>query len=428
MADNWALLFARQLALESSSPLAVVFTLSASFLGAAARQYEFMFGGLQELESKLRMNGIPFFLLTGDPPEELAGFAKKLGAGAVVADFDPLRIKRQWKEEFLKSSEVPFHTVDAHNIVPAFYVSDRMEYGAYTLRPKINRLLGSFLHPFPFPFFSPVERKERAIPANTGFLESDPVDWQAVRRSLELDPFVAPVKGTVPGESSALEVLDDFIHNRLDHYAAQKNDPGVRAVSALSPYLHFGQLSAQRVALEVLRERPGDENTSAFLEELIVRRELSDNYCLYNPDYDNLKRIPAWAEGTLKQHRKDEREFIYERADFEFARTHDDLWNAAQLEMVKSGRMHGYLRMYWAKKILEWSPAAEQAMAVAVALNDRYQLDGRDPNGYAGCAWAIGGEHDRAWAERPVFGKIRYMNRNGCQRKFDTAAYIREWT
>ncbi|MBN2520958.1 MAG: hypothetical protein JXB17_10665 [Bacteroidales bacterium] len=169
------------------------------------------------------------------------------------------------------------------------------------------------------------------------------------------------------------------------------------------------------------------ENTEAFLEELIVRKELSDNYCYYNVNYDSYEGFPEWAKQTLKIHRYDEREYVYELIDFESANTHDDLWNAAQIELIETGKIHGYMRMYWAKKILEWTKSPEKALKTAIYLNDKYAMDGRDPNGYTGCAWAIGGVHDRAWSERPVFGKIRYMNCNGAKRKFDVEEYISKY-
>ncbi len=162
----------------------------------------------------------------------------------------------------------------------------------------------------------------------------------------------------------------------------------------------------------------------AFLEELIIRRELSDNFCFYNPRYDSFDGFPEWARKTLNEHRKDRRPYLYSLEQFETAQTHDKLWNAAQTEMVKRGKMHGYMRMYWAKKILEWTPSPEVAMEVAIHLNNRYELDGRDPNGYAGIAWSIGGVHDRAWNERNIFGKIRYMSYNGCKSKFNIEGYV----
>ena len=189
-----------------------------------------------------------------------------------------------------------------------------------------------------------------------------------------------------------------------------RNDPLKNGQSGLSPYLHFGQIAAQRVALEVMGSAGPTDARKAFLEELIVRRELSDNFCFYNPRYDRVDGFPAWARATLDRHRRDPRDYLYTPEQFEQARTHDDLWNAAQREMVRTGKMHGYLRMYWAKKILEWTPSPEEALKIAITLNDRYELDGRDPNGYAGIAWSLGGVHDRPWGERKVFGMIRYMS------------------
>ena len=210
----------------------------------------------------------------------------------------------------------------------------------------------------------------------------------------------------------------------MDGYSTLRNDPNESGQSNLSPYLHFGQLSAQRVAIEVMKSPASDEDKSAFLEELIVRRELSDNFCFYNPHYDATEGFPNWAKETHRIHSDDKREHTYALKEFEQGKTHDPLWNAAQMELVITGKMHGYMRMYWAKKILEWTSNPEEAMRFSIYLNDKYSLDGRDPNGYAGIAWSIGGVHDRAWGERSVFGKIRYMNYNGCKRKFDVAKYI----
>ncbi len=217
-----------------------------------------------------------------------------------------------------------------------------------------------------------------------------------------------------------------FLSQKLAAYNERRNDPTLDGQSDLSPYLHFGQVSAQKLAWEVRRRALDTPSGDAFLEELIVRRELSDNFCLYNEKYDSFEGFPAWAQKSLNAHRGDKREFLYSPKQFENAATHDELWNACQREMVQRGKMHGYMRMYWAKKILEWSASPEEALATAIDLNDRYELDGRDPNGYAGVAWSIGGVHDRAWFERPVYGQIRYMNANGCKAKFDVASYLRK--
>jgi len=221
-----------------------------------------------------------------------------------------------------------------------------------------------------------------------------------------------------------LKHMRNFIANKLKDYDLNRNDPILNGQSNLSPYLHFGQISAQRVALEIINQPIDETSKNSFLEELIVRRELSDNFCHYNLNYDTTEAFPAWAKKSLENHIYDKREYIYTLEQFANALTHDDLWNAAQLEMVKYGKINGYLRMYWAKKILEWTESPEKAIEIAISLNDKYQLDGRDPNGYTGIAWSIGGLHDRPWNERPVFGKIRYMNYNGCKRKFNVAKYI----
>lgn len=409
--DNWALVFAQELAIERSSQLTVVFCLAPSFGDATLRQYAFMLKSLRHVESRLDKLGIPFFLLTGFPYDEVPAFLKSNNAGALVTDFDPLRIKREWKERVVGAIDIPAYEVDAHNIVPCWVASSKQEYGAYTFRPKLQRLLPEFLDdfptisPHPFRWNGPVDK----------------IDWKAAETFLTVDRSVSEVHWIEPGEYAASRVLRQFIDDKLADYPLRRNDPTQDGQSNLSPYLHFGQISAQRIALEVDRSGLVAED---FLEELIVRRELSDNFCYYNRAYDTTACFPDWAKRTLDDHLNDPRPEIYSVDELENARTHDPLWNACQTEMIKRGKMHGYMRMYWAKKILEWTPTPEDAMRACIYLNDRYELDGRDPNGYTGIAWSIGGVHDRAWKSRPIFGKVRYMSYNGCARKFDTVKYI----
>ncbi|HYQ48009.1 MAG TPA: deoxyribodipyrimidine photo-lyase, partial [Thermodesulfovibrionales bacterium] len=407
--DNWALLFAQELALQAKVPLIVVFCLVPEFLNATIRHYGFMLRGLEETLHALSRKNIPLLIVQGEPGMSLPKFLRRHRAAALVTDFDPLRIKSTWKSEVASAITVPFHEVDAHNIVPCRYVSQRMEYGAYTLRPKILKCLPEFLTSFP------KLRKHPFLPSSAPPILHLP----ELLSSLPIDRSISEVDWPGPGEEQAMKVLRRFLGAGLAEYDNARNDPNRSGQSGLSPYLHFGQLSAQRIAMEVLAAKAPKHAKDAFLEELIVRRELSDNYCLYNPDYDSFEGFPAWARKTLNDHRRDRRDHLYPLEEFERAETHDPLWNAAQREMVSTGKMHGYLRMYWAKKILEWTESPEQAMKFAVYLNDRYSLDGRDPNGYAGIAWSIGGIHDRAWGERPIFGKIRYMSHNGCRSKFD---------
>lgn len=417
VADNWGLLHAQQVALERTQPLAVVFTLADSFLGAGLRQYGFMLRGLEQVAARLGELNIPFFLLCGNPPDEICRFVRTHAAGAVVSDFDPLRIKRRWREQVAAECGCACIEVDGHNVVPCRFVSPRQEFGAYTLRPKLHRLLTEFLTGFPR-----LERHPHDFPLPAPrFSADDLLD------ALPLDRRAGEV-AVSPGEGAAHERLHGFIEHGLERYETLRNDPNADGQSGLSPYLHFGQIAPQRVAFEAARAAGGTLSGDAFLEELIVRRELSDNFCWYNASYDEVGGFPEWALKTIAGHRNDRREYLYPLDQFERAATHDRLWNAAQREMVTTGRMHGYLRMYWAKKILEWTASPEEAMADAISLNDRWQLDGRDPNGYAGIAWSIGGVHDRAWGERPVFGKIRYMNDNGCRRKFDVDRYIDFWS
>jgi deoxyribodipyrimidine photo-lyase len=352
-------------------------------------------------------------VLLGEPVPELLCFIDEYNPSCLVTDFDPLRIKREWKQEIVKQISIPLFEVDAHNIVPCQFVSQKEEYGAYTLRPKINRILSQFLTDFPIP------ETQVNNPYAAHF-----TDWDRIFTDLNADASVSIVHNFRPGAGEAKKRLHEFLEQKLDFYIANRNDPNGNALSDLSPYLHFGQISAQRIAYNLLKAHAENENATAYLEELIVRRELADNFCFYNPHYDSVSGFKEWALSSLRKHQTDEREYIYSRETLEAATTHDALWNAAQTEMMKTGKMHGYMRMYWAKKILEWTPSPEIALQTAIYLNDKYLLDGRDPNGYAGCAWSIGGIHDRAWGERPVFGKIRYMNLNGCKRKFDVDSYI----
>ena len=412
--DNWALVHAQEIALSKGEPLAVVFCLVPSFLNAAARQYGFMLKGLEEIEEDLARLDVPFLLLEGSPEKEIVRLIDGCRASTFVTDFDPLRIKRGWKKAVGRRISIPFYEVDAHNIISCFSASPKQEYSAYTLRLKLKKLLPKSLKDYP-----PFRRHSVKWPAR-----NEGVAWRKVEKALRVERSIPEVQWIIPGEKAARKHLAHFIEKKLASYDNARNDPSKDVQSDLSPYLHFGQLSAHRVALEVQKCKAPNKAKNSFLEELIVRRELADNFCFYNPNYDSFEGFPEWAKKTLDDHRNDEREYVYSREQFEKAATHDDLWNAAQMEMVKVGKMHGYMRMYWCKKILEWSKSPEDAMRIAIYLNDSYELDGRDPNGYAGIAWSIGGVHDRPWPARAVYGKIRSMSYAGCRSKFDVQAYI----
>jgi deoxyribodipyrimidine photo-lyase len=253
--------------------------------------------------------------------------------------------------------------------------------------------------------------------------KSEPISWSSLYKNLTIDSKITSVSWMQPGEEKAKERLN-YLLKSLKDYHINRNNPNLNALSNLSPYFHFGHLSPQKVAFEIKSSSLPEEDKNVFLEEMIIRRELADNFCEYESKYDFFEGFHPWAQKTLNEHRNDEREYLYPAEQFEEGETHDPLWNAAQLQMVKLGKMHGYMRMYWAKKILEWTPSPEIAMQIAIDLNDKYELDGRDPSGYTGIAWSIGGIHDRAWFERPVFGKIRFMNFNGCKSKFNVKQYI----
>lgn len=396
--DNWALLFAQELALQRSASLSVLFCLDPHYPSARKAHFEYMLSGLNRCQVELARKNIAFHLIQGEPAELVPAYVKETQTCLLVSDFSPLSISQKWKETVEPILPVRHVEVDARNIVPCFVASNKKEYGAYTIRPKIHRLLDHYLtdipplqiHPHLFTPLKPVED-------HTGLLKEHP---------LSLDPK---------------DILKHFLDEKLEHYHL-RNDPNADVTSRLSAPLHFGQISSQRVALEVMRTHKPEHG---FLEELIVRRELADNFCFYEKNYTKVTAFPDWALKTLNDHIQDPRDYLYEFSELESAATHDALWNAAQNQMVHSGYMHGYMRMYWAKKILEWAPDPQTAMDYAIGLNDTYSLDGRDPNGYAGIAWSMGGVHDRAWTERPVFGKIRYMNYNGCKRKFDVDLYVK---
>lgn len=375
--DNWAFLYAQRLALKLELPLVVVFCLVPTFLNATLRHYKFMLSGLEEVSEECTELKISFQLLSGSAKERLPAFVKDHDVAAVVCDFAPLRVPMQWVEDVKTKlpTTVPLIQVDAHNVVPVWTASDKQEYGARTIRNKINSKLQEFLTEFP-PVIEHKFELKNALPC---------VDWKKAYASLECDMTVDEVADVKPGYRAACAQLEEFATKRLKLFGEKRNDPTINALSGLSPWFHFGQISVQRCVLAIRRyKKKLPESVDAFCEEAIVRRELADNFCYYNKNYDNLKGLHDWAAKTLNDHRKDKRSPCYGVEEFEQARTYDDLWNSAQIQLVKEGKMHGFLRMYWAKKILEWSESPEKALEIAILLNDKYSLDGRDPNGYVG--------------------------------------------
>jgi deoxyribodipyrimidine photo-lyase len=398
-------------------PVVAGFGLTEKFPEANLRHYAFMLEGLEEVRKGLYDRGIQFVLVHESP--ELAATRLAEEAALVVADRGYLRIQRQWRNHVAKNAPCAVIQVESDAVVPVETASPKEEYTAGTLRPKMERILASYLVPLQ-------ERPVRKDSLSLRLDADDERDGRALLARMKIDRTVPPVKTRRGGTERANALLGEFIAGKLRRYDELRSDPGLDFSSGLSPYLHFGQISPLAVALRVRAARgvPAAARKS-FLEELIVRRELSMNFVFYNERYDGYECLPDWARKTLAEHAKDRREALYSSEQWERARTHDPYWNAAQKEMVLTGRMHNYMRMYWGKKILEWSRSPEEGYRTALRLNNRYELDGRDPNGFAGVAWCFG-KHDRAWAERKVFGKIRYMNDAGLKRKFDMDAYLKK--
>ena len=411
---NHALEYAVGAANELRKPLVVFFALTENYPEANERHYAFMLEGLKETQEALRKRGIPMIVRRGEPDKEIAAFSRD--AGLVVVDDGYVRVERRWRRSAAAALDCPLLEVATNVIVPVEAASPKEEYAAATLRPKIYRLFDAFL--------MPLRETPLRIKSPEPALDSwDIGDTDAALAGLSLDRKVGRVLSFRGGTSEAEKRLRTFVKGKLAAYAEARNDPALDALSGLSPYLHFGQISPLAVALAVKKgPRYGQ---AAFLEELIVRRELSFNFVHYNRAYDRFEGLPEWCRQTLLEHAGDPRPYLYSRAELKKAATHDPYWNAAQNEMVLTGKMHGYMRMYWGKKILEWSASPREAFRTALALNNAYELDGRDANAFAGVAWSFG-KHDRPWARRPVFGTIRYMNAAGLCRKFDADAYVRK--
>ncbi len=393
-------------------PTVVAFGLTGQYPEAQPRHYRFMLQGLAETAQDLRERGVAFCLRLGEPPEVALELAAE--ARLVVMDAGYLRHQRAWRTKVTRGAPCPVLEVESDVVIPARVASDKEEYAARTLRPKIHRLLGAHLRslePSPVHVFA----------GDMGVATEDASDVEGLLSALNLTGDVDTTPHClVGGTSQAVERLEGFVTRRLPHYHDRRSDPAEEWTSGLSPYLHFGQIAPLEVALAA--QEAGGQGAEDLLEELIVRRELSINFVLHNPAYDRYECLPEWARATLGKHSEDIRDPIYTAEELEQAATADPYWNAAQREIRLTGAMHNYMRMYWGKKILEWTRTPEEAFAITLALNNRYCLDGRDPNSYAGVAWCYG-KHDRPWQERAVFGTVRSMTRGGLDRKFNMAAY-----
>lgn len=411
--ENWALEHAVSRANALHQPLVVAFGLTDNYPEANARHYAFMLEGLAEVAESLRQRQIKFVVRRGSPEAVASALAQD--ASLVVTDRGYLRLLRRWRETLARAAPCLVEQVEDNAVVPVELASDKAEHAARTLRPKLARLLERYLE------LPPV------LPLQVSALELDlpglDVCDPKLLSQLKLDASVAPVPLFRGGTSAAKRELARFIATRLARYAAHRNQPQTDDTSYMAMYLHFGQLSPIYLARAVRDSGAAPDNIASYLEELITRRELAINFCYYTPDYDRYSCIPEWAKRTLAAHRDDPRDPCYRPEELEQATTHDPYWNAAMNEMRYTGYMHNYMRMYWGKKVIEWSADPEVAFETLLALNNRYFLDGRDPNSYVGVAWCFG-VHDRPWAERPILGKLRYMSASGLRRKADPEAYV----
>ena len=412
-ADNPALDVAIRIANELRKPVIAFFAPVPFYLNANLRHYHFLAGGIPDIATELKERNVGF-VFRSFPNHSLLKFCEEVDACIVIGDENPLREPEQWRHKASQRLRVPLWTVDADVVVPTKLLL-KEQFAARTIRPRIHKLLPTFLRDSK-KVKAQVAWKQKVQSASYAPLDDFAASWR-------LDRSVSAVSMR-SGSKEALRVLQNFLKNKLRDYPGDRNHPEINGTSHFSPYLHFGQLSPIRAALAVKEDDAPQKAKEAFLEQLIVRRELAINFVKFNPTYDSAECLEPWAQRSLAEHARDKRAVLYSEKQLENAETHDPLWNAAQKQMVITGWMHNYLRMYWAKKILEWSPSIAVAYQRAVTLNDRYEVDGRDPNGYAGIAWAIVGKHDRAWSNRPIYGKIRYMSYASTSRKFDSKKYI----
>lgn len=410
---NHALEYSIEYSNKLKLPLIVLFIIMEDFPKANFRHFRFMLEGIENVMNQLKSRKIKMVIRKGEALPIVNELSKN--ASILITDFGYLKHEISMKSNIAQQLNCSMLSVESNVIIPVEVTSNKEEYGAYTIRPKINKIIDKYL----------VELNSRVIMKSSidyPIKSEDISDLNSFIDSLKIDKSIneSIYKG---GSVEAEKYLRDFIENKAQYYSELKNHPGMNYSSNLSPYLHFGQISPLYIALKIIKS--DIKSKKDFLEELITRRELAMNYIYYNKNYDsNIEKIlPSWAYDSLISHQNDAKEYIYSLEELENAKTHDEFWNKAQKEMVITGKMHGYMRMYWGKKIIEWSLTINDAFSRALYLNDRYSIDGRDANGYAGIAWCYG-KHDRPWKEREIFGKIRYMNDKGLIKKFNMEKYL----
>ena len=398
-------------------PVVAVFGLMDDYPEATERQYTFMIEGLADVAAALREIGVKFVVKHATPPDACLSMAKD--AALIVVDRGYLNHLRAWRKRVAKEAPCRVIEVDGDLVVPVHVASPKHEFAARTIRPKIHKLWDDYLKPLDMP--RPKHSSLR-LSIKSDFEISD------VQATLTKLSFIREVKKSpifTGGYGEATKRVDSFIRERLKNYAEARNEPADSASSKLSPYLQYGHISPVELALRVQDAlgKPAVDKAS-YVEELIIRRELAHNHTWYEQKYETTACLPPWARHTLAKHARDPREERYTREQLEKAETDDEFWNAAQREMVVTGFMHNYMRMYWGKMILKWSRSPKAGFATNVYLNNRFLIDGLNANTYMNIGWVYG-LHDRAWGpERPIFGTVRYMNAAGLERKFDMKRYI----
>ena len=414
---NHALEHAVRTANDAGLPLLVVFGLMDAYPEANERHYHFMLQGLRDTQQQLARRGIPLTIQHGNPDDVALRFGEN--AATIVCDRGYTRIQRKWRRHVAEAAACEVVEVESDLVVPIEVASDKAEFAARTIRPKLHRHIDDYLialRP------TPIEHDSTSVTFDRKH-EVDVSDVSAALQSLDLDRSVPASPLFEGGPTAAKRLLKRFLKDGLPLYTTQRNHPRYNSVSHMSMYLHFGHISPVEIALAVRDAEASQDDIDAYLEELIVRRELAHNFVWYNERYDKFTCLPDWAQRTLDEHADDPRDPHYTPKQLEDADTHDPYWNAAMREMRETGYMHNYMRMYWGKKILEWSSSPRQAYRTTLRLNNRYFIDGRDANSYANVAW-IFGLHDRPWQKRPVFGTVRYMAATGLERKTDPNAYV----
>ena len=417
--DNPALDLAVDVANALSQPVVIFFAPVPFYPHANLRHYAFLAQGIPDIAERARKRGIGFVLRTY-PEHSLVRFCEEVKASIVIGDENPMREPRHWRELAAKKLAVPLWTVDADVIVPSKLL-EKEQYAARIIRPRLQQRLEQFS-------VMPGNPRARIEWDKPGWLHNVPDDGSIdlFMRWAGLARWPQPVQSFRGGTCEALKLLEQFVKHKLATYPENHGKPEIDGTSRLSPYLHFGHIGPHTVLHAVRNSRAPQTAKDDYINQFLTWRELSINFVHFNPVYDSIECAPDWAHKTLAAHARDPRPILYTREQFESAQTHDELWNAAQLQMLHAGWMHNYMRMYWAKKILEWSPSPAVAWQTALYLNDKYFLDGRDPDGYAGVAWAMGGKFDRPWFERPIFGTIRWMSGDAARKKFDAGRYIQQ--